>query len=266
MKNYVLPFSCLFIMVGLVLQSYFPSFVIGQDAPSLSIKGDGVKVVKVDKIVIVKEDATIIQSFPFTINAPPGAGLYFWVAPSGFIFADRGDSLEITTAPKGAATISVKSILPDLDKDGKFKGFLTKFYSVSFSVGDTAPTPIPPIPVPVPPVPVPVPPGPKEQKLWLVVIEETAEATTMRSLMFKDPALKSYIEAKGHRVRIFDKDAKDAKGQQPAWMASYLDHAKGKALPYIIITDMMGSSTVIYEGAFPLAVPEILGLIKKAGG
>ena len=60
--------ACLFLLL--------PSLALAQDVP-LEIKGD-VTTVKVDKIVIVKEDLTVVKSFPFTVAAKPGAALYIW--------------------------------------------------------------------------------------------------------------------------------------------------------------------------------------------
>ncbi len=120
------------------------SFAPAQD---LTIKGDGVKVV------------TVVSSFPFTVSVPASnaSTLYFWTTPTGMLSVDKGDSLDVTACPKGLVVVSVKSITANLDKDGKFIGFLTKLSTINISIGDV-PGPTPPIP-PVPPDP-PAPPAP----------------------------------------------------------------------------------------------------------
>lgn len=240
----------------LVLLLFFPSLAHGQD---LSLKGDGVKVVKVDKIIVVKEDATVIVSFPFTITAPDGAGLYFWTFPPGIQAADKGNVLEVLAGAKGPVTVSSKSIYPDLDKDGKFKGFVTKFASVSFSIGDS-PGPVPPGPTPAPPEPIPAP----TQKLRIVVIEETADATGSRAGFFKNAALKARMDTHGHFLRVMDKDLVDETGTQPAWAKAYIDRAAGR-LPFIILTDMQGK--LIAEQSMAGMTPEaVVQFLAKWGG
>lgn len=145
-------------------------FALAQQATiPLDIRGGDVKVVKVDKVIVVKVDLTVVSSTPFTISAPPGAGLYFWTLPAGVSGTDKGDTYEIASAPSGQITISVKAIAPNLDKDGRFTGFKTEFGSVTFAMGGVpAPPVVPPVTPPdippdvppiVPPPPV-IPPGP----------------------------------------------------------------------------------------------------------
>lgn len=243
---------------ALLLLIFFPSIVAAQD---LSLKGDGVKVVKVDKVIIVKEDATVIQSFPFTITAPDGAGLYFWTFPSTLQAIDKGNVLEVSGGAKGTITVSSKSIYPDVDKDGKFKGFVTKFASIAFTIGDV-PAPVPPGPTPpVPPEPIPVPVA---QKIRIVVIEETADATGARAAFFKDTALKARMDAKGHLLRVMDKDLIDETGTQPAWAKAYIDRAAGR-LPFIILTDMQGK--LLAEQPIAGMTPDaVIQLLAKWGG
>jgi hypothetical protein len=112
----------------------------GQDVP-LSVQGG--KVVKVDKVITIQVDATVIDKFPFTVSAPAGGGLHFWQYPAGVAATDKGDKLEVTAAPKGELTISVKLITADWDK----KQFVTKFGSVTVCVGEVKP-PKPPEPKP----------------------------------------------------------------------------------------------------------------------
>lgn len=131
-------------------------------AQEVPLKLDGkVETVTVKKVIttFIDEPHTVIQAFPVTIHAPAGAGLYFWTVPLGVTSIDKGDALDITAAPKGPLTISVKAISAKLDKDGKFLGFATTFGALTVDVGAV----IPPAPPPVPPVPPPpVPPEPSD--------------------------------------------------------------------------------------------------------
>lgn len=116
----------------------------------LEVKGADVRVVKVDRIIVVKEDRTVVN-VPFAVHAPSGGGLYFWSYPPGVVATDKGDALHVTVAPKGDLSITVKAISAKLDKDGRFRGFQTELGSLSFSVGEAKPPPDPIDPPPPPP-------------------------------------------------------------------------------------------------------------------
>jgi hypothetical protein len=117
----------------------------------LEIQGENVKNILVDKVVIVKSSLTVVGSFPFSVQAPAGSALYFWSFPPGVVATDMGDRLEVTNAPKGNLTISVKAMVIDWDA----KKVIAKFGQISFAVGEVPPGPAP-IP-PTPPVPPPIP-------------------------------------------------------------------------------------------------------------
>jgi hypothetical protein len=101
-----------------------------QDVP-LQIVGGNVQVVKIDKVVIVKTDLTVVQTFPFSVKAG-GEGFFFWTVPQAVTFADKGDVLEITSAPKGNLTIRVKVFSAEVD-GGKIK-YVTRVGSITFAV------------------------------------------------------------------------------------------------------------------------------------
>ena len=116
-------------------------------------------------------------------------------------------------------------------------------------------------PGPKPPEPIPV----VATKLWIIIIEETADATTARAALFKSKELKSALD-KGHRLRVFDKDTVDGEGKQPPWMRSYLDHASGKALPYLILANQT-TGKLLDEGSIKGKTPaELSQWIGKVGG
>lgn len=232
----------------------------------LSIKGDGVTVVKVDKVIVVKEDLTVVKSFPFTVTAPTGAGLYFWTYPAGVQAADKGDVLEVVNAPKGSITISVKSISAKLDKDGKFIGFDTKFGSVSFAIGDV---PTPPGPDPKPdPKPDPVKPAPIPLVGFRVlIIEETAQRTKLTPGQFNfmfGKASRDWldtittVETGQPGYRIYDKDATGSNDTQ-AWPREALKRPRGSELPWIIISNGVTG----FEGPMPAGESDIKALVQK---
>jgi hypothetical protein len=144
------------------------------------------------------------------------------------------------------------------------KGTISPYLYYRITAGQgPQPPPLPPFP---PPDPKPNPnPTPVTQALWMVIIEETADATTNRSLLFKDLDIAKRMQDKGHRKRVLDKDSVDKDGKQPDWMKSYLKHAEGKTLPYVIITDLQGRK-VIYEGPLPSTKAGVLTMLEKAGG
>jgi hypothetical protein len=236
----------------------------------LSIKGDGVTVVKVDKVIVVKEDLTVVKSFPFTVTAPTGAGLYFWTYPAGVQAADKGDVLEVTNGPKGAITISVKSISAKLDKDGKFVGFDTKFGSVSFAIGDVPVPPDPKPPVPPDPKPDPVKPAPIPLPGFRILIVEESDAAYRKKLslgqfnfMFGKTSfdwLSSICTNEGGQpgYRIYDKEATGVNDAQQ-WPRDALKRPRGSELPWIIISN----GTTGFEGPLPATESDCKALVQK---
>ena len=242
---------------------------------NLKLDGDGVKVVKVDKVIVVKEDRTVVDSFPFTVAADPGAGLYFWTFPVGVQAADQGDKIQVTSAPKGSLTISVKLISADLDKDGKFKGFVTRFGSVTFDVGGVTP----PVPPPVPPDPKPPdPPKPPEPPapiplsgLRALIVYETSDIMNMpaqQALIITSTELQLYMNGKGAKdsdgktaaFRKLDKDTPLAATEQQ-WVKDAMKRPRQPG-PWIIVSN----GATGFEGPLPPTIGETLLLLRKYGG
>ena len=251
--------------IVMLLCLLLPCVSYGQSI-DLAIKGDGVRVVKVDKVIIVKEDATIVQSFPFTVSAPAGAGLYFWTFPVGVVAIDKGDSLDIQSAGKGPLIISVKSITADVDKDGRFKGFLTKFGSVAFTIGDVpAPRPDPkPDPKPDPtPTPAPI----SLAGLSMLVIEEQMDRGKIPqeqyNVMFGKP-MRDWIngsvvkEGAQPAFRLLDKNQTIA-GEAKHWQDAFKRRPPGFATPWIVISN----GTTGWEGPLPATEFDTKALITK---
>jgi hypothetical protein len=247
----------------------FTSTTLAQSV-DLSIKGDGVTVVKVDKVIVVKEDLTVVKSFPFTVTAPAGAGLYFWTYPAGVQAADKGDVLEVVNAPKGAMTISVKSISAKLDKDGKFIGFDTKFGSTSFAIGDVPLPPDPKPPIPPDPKPDPNKPAPIPLPGFRILIVEESDAAFRKKLtpgqfnfMFGAASrgwLDTITTQEGGQpgYRIYDKDATGVNDAQ-SWPRDALKRTRGSDLPWIIISNGVTG----FEGPLPTTESDCKALVQK---
>jgi hypothetical protein len=221
----------------------------------------------VDKIVIIKEDRLLVKSMPFTVHAPPGAGLYFWQFPSTVQALDRGDKLEVLGAPKGPLAISVKLISADLDKDGRFKGFITKFGSVAFDVGEVVP-PKPPTP-PDPPKPDPDPqpkPPITEPGFRVIVIYETMALTPAVNNILKSKAIWDYLDAKCAKDngtparRFYDKDVPPGPDSFK-WEQEAFGRPR-QSIPWIVISNGVTG----FEGPLPASEAATLDLLKKYGG
>jgi hypothetical protein len=237
-------------LAAVFLMLFLPFVALGQGVPLVV---DGAKTVQVERQVIVKVDVLTVSAFPFAVTASAGQGaIYFWSYPPGVVAVDQGERLEVKSAPKGELLISVKALVVDWDQ----KKFTTRLGSVTVVVGESGVTP------PVPPDPI-KPPAPLA-KAWVVVIEETADATAKRGAYFRDPALTAFVQAKGWKVRVADKDVRDAAGQQPADLAPYLKAAQGKTLPWLFVVGSDGA--VAFQGGLPPTPAELVALLRKLGG
>lgn len=236
----------------------FAATAQAQDIP-LSVKGD-VVTVKVDRVVVVKEDQTVVRSFPFMVDAPPGAALYFWTYPAGVQAIDKGERLEVLSAPKGMLTINLKAISVDFEK----KTFITKFGTTTLAVGDTPIPPKPDPPKPDPPKPVDPTPIPEPGFRVLIVYETAAVSPQIASILSAD-AIRSYAREKCVKdgttpaFYTFDKDADTTKFFP--WVGKAMARPR-TALPWILISN----GTSGFEGPLPGTVSETLALMRKYGG
>lgn len=160
--------------VALAVLVFWPALASAQDVPlKVEVETTEVKIIKIVKPLDPAKE--VVTSFPITIHAPAGAGLYFWSYPPGVQAIDKNDALQITAAPKGKLTVGVKAIAAKLDKDGKFIGFDTRLGQVSMDVGEVTP-PKPPDPGPKPPdPPTPTPAPINADGLHVMIIFETED-------------------------------------------------------------------------------------------
>lgn len=145
--------------LSLCLLFLLPALAAGQDA--LLVKGEGVKTV------------VVVSKLPFTVEGPKGASWYVWLHPSAVKATDRGDSLEVTSAPKGELTVTLKAVTVDF-KGQKVIPFTA---SVTVQVGD-APKP-PPGPDPQPPDPEPDPADPFAKAVRAAYLAEASSSKAM---------------------------------------------------------------------------------------
>jgi len=125
--------------------------------------------------------------------------------------------------------------------------------------------PAPPVPPDPPPPPPPQPDPPKPVgPLYVIVIEETADAVATRGAYAAHTALRDRIKAKGHHWRIADKDVKDASGSTPAGWRPWVKRAEGKTLPYLLLVTEEG--VTIHEGKLPDAPADLVKLLEAKGG
>lgn len=114
------------------------------------------------------------------------------------------------------------------------------------------------------PNPQPTPSGP--HKVYMVVVEESTQRTPVAAALLDSTVLTERFKAKGHRHLVLDKDVIARAGQPvPEKLQAYLDKAKGKQLPYVVIADIT-TGKLLHEGPLPTDEAGILQLLDKVGG
>src|SRR5688572_2845732 len=92
-----------FILVAAIALA-FGAMAFGQE---IVINGD-TGTVEVERQVVVKEKLQLIKSLPFALNTAAGGFAYSWDVPATWKTAVKEHVLEVTAAPKGIVTVSVK--------------------------------------------------------------------------------------------------------------------------------------------------------------
>jgi hypothetical protein len=119
--------------------------------------------------------------------------------------------------------------------------------------GEIGPDPKPePDPKPTP-EPLPV------AQVWLVVVEETAQRTAPQAVILASPKVRTAVDG---RIMLLDQS-----WTLPDSRQSYLDAAKGKALPFMFLApgdpQTTPASKAVFSGPLPVAVEEMVLLIGK---
>ena len=152
-------------------------------------------------------------------------------------------------------------------------GKLSEFVSCAILVGD-APPPTPPGPQPPGPTPPGPTPGPAPiplEGLRVLIVYESADLAKLpagQHAVLYGEKVRGYLDSKcavgadgrTREWRIWDKDASvinEAKHWQDAWA-----RPRGPQLPWLIISNGKEG----YEGPLPVAVEEMMLLLKKYGG
>lgn len=239
-------------LATILLALLLPLVALSQDL-QLTASGNGVK------------PLIVVNSFPCTIQAPPGAGLYFWTIPPGVSALDQGDKLEIKSAPKGEYTFGVKLVSADWDN----KKFTQRFGQITIQVIGDGATPKPPDPVDPKPKP-PEPPQPVGTP-WVLIVYESADVAkyppSQVSAMW-GKTVQSFLnsitpyeaDGKTKAWRVWDQNQpleKESKGWQ--W-AMGLERS---SLPWIVVGS---GQSALYKGPLPQNPTDTVNVIKKALG
>lgn len=126
------------------------------------------------------------------------------------------------------------------------------------------PQPVPPGPGPTPDPPKPDPAPPVAGKLFVVVVEETRDAAANRGVWFTDKELWAYFREKGHRLRVVDKDVKDADGRTPADVKRFVDDTGNGGTPRLYLVGEDGKTR--RAGPMAKTPAELISLLKQYGG
>lgn len=124
------------------------------------------------------------------------------------------------------------------------------------------PTPTPPGPGPMPPDPKP--PDPAGVVKFLVVVEETADATAARGIYLADLTLAARLKDKGIKIRVVDKDVVGTDGKPPADVARFIADARDKPLARVYLVDEKGKT--IFAGNMPADPARLIELLSRFGG
>jgi len=242
--------------------------ILAEDIP-LQLKGD-TEVVKVDRVIVVKEDRTVVKTFPAFIIAPPDIGFYYWTYPATVKATDKGNTLQIDSAPQGDVKVNLK-VQSAVVVDGKIK-YVTQFSDITFAVGAPTP-PIPPTPVPptpIPPTPVPPTPVPVTSFHVIFVFESgktltSAQLTTMDAKVTRDYLTANTTPEGGFSGwRKYDKDqvsTKDTPTIDAMWKAT---QPKVTAVPCVAI-EANGKVDILPLEATPAAQVEVFKRYKSGG-
>lgn len=218
---------------------------------SLTLKGD-VKEIEVERTVVVK-DKVKVATLPVTITAPAGATDYRWKYPTSITATDDdSETLEITDAPNGTLTVSVRMKSYSI-VDGKIV-VAAKTLQITFTVGEV-----------VPPKPVEPPKPINPVGFRVLLVHEAQEAAPT---FFDSRNVKLYLDAK---------TVKD--GSQPSWRRIDKDNpglnlpkdlrlmweaARPKVTNYPSVVIAVNGDVTIHE--LPKDEAAMIQLLKSKGG
>lgn len=189
------------------------------------------------------------------IDADPDAAIIWDVYPEDEVsFDERPDNVLAFVAPPGVYKVKLRTI----------KGSKATTARATVTIeGAVPPVPIPPSPGPGPgpnpgPQPGPVVGGP----LWVVIVEETADAVATRGTLFRDKALSELMKAKGHKFRVVDKDVLDPNGKVPADVERFIK--SGFPLPHMFLVNRDG--VIVFHNIATMDAGYVHAALKNLGG
>jgi len=94
-----------------------------------------------------------------------------------------------------------------------------------------------------------------------VVVYESQDLTPEQAAILASATLRSYLETSPYWWRIVDQDVTDRTGQPPAPLRPYLDRARAKPLPWLMLADPHDSIT--YEGQLPASDTALIALLRQ---
>jgi len=232
----------------------------------LHITGGDAITVKVDKVVIVKEDRLVVRALPFKLNASAGAADYRWSIPPGVTATEVDDILTVTAAPKGELTFSCRVLVVDFEK----KVTKRSTQSLTVNIGDVVP-PLPPTPPDPPKPPIPPPPAPPipQAGFRVLIVYETADLTKLPSAqasIITAKSIRDYLNLRcvagtdgAKEWRIWDQNVSTA--NVPKIWQDAMSRPR-TALPWIVISNGVAG----FEGPLPANVTDTLDLLRRYGG
>jgi len=137
---------------------------------------------------------------------------------------------------------------------------------VYFLSKDPSPKPpIPPVPPdPIPPIP-PNPPTPIPQKLNIAIVEDVCCTPLKQKAVLADRVWRDRANAKHNFIGIIPSTLIQVDtGKPPAFFQPFINHAKDKKKPWIILYGNDGQ--LIYEGTVPDTSAAMNALLEKYGG
>jgi hypothetical protein len=146
-----------------------------------------------------------------------------------------------------------------VDKAGKIV-----IYDVTVTIHGPTPPPTPPVP-PAPPVPPTPPTPPTPVKLRAVLIEETENSTQATAAIRVSAKIRTWAAAGGHDLFFLDQQSHDKDGNPPADLKAWLEFAKTKPLPYLVLVDKAKNS-IVSEAPAPANEKDYLALLETYGG
>jgi hypothetical protein len=124
-------------------------------------------------------DVKVVDELPLNIVIQPGIGFYRWSYPITAKCNEKGNVLEILSAPQGNLTVklAVESAVGKYNDNTKLVDitYVTKNTEFMFFIGGVTPIPPPIPPGPVPPIPIPPTPVPVDPLVATIQAAYTAD-------------------------------------------------------------------------------------------